>query len=110
MSNWLDVCGVRDLQPDSGVCALAAGQQVALFYLTKTQQLFAVANFDPIAKANVLARGMIGDLGGEPMLASPLYKQHYSLQTGVCFEDTEIKIATYQVRMIEDRVEIQIPE
>ena len=86
MSSWIDVCGLDDLQPDSGVCALVAGKQVALFYLTKTRQVFAVANFDPIGKANVLSRGMIGDLGGEPMVASPMYKQHYSLKTGACFE------------------------
>jgi len=108
MSSWIDVCSVEDLQPDSGVCALVAGQQVALFYLTKTQQIFAVANFDPIGKANVLSRGMIGDIGGEPMLASPLYKQHYSLITGNCFEDAHIKIDTYAVLIENNRVAVRI--
>lgn len=108
MSGWIDVCAVDDLQPDSGVCALVAGQQIALFYLTKTQQIFAVSNFDPIGKANVLSRAMIGDLGGEPMLASPLYKQHYSLQTGVCFEYADIKLQTYPVRIDNNRVLITL--
>ncbi len=108
MSGWIDVCAVDDLQPDSGVCALAAGKQVALFYLSKTQQVFAVSNLDPIGKANVLSRGMVGDLGGEPMLASPLYKQHYSLLTGACFEFDDIKIATYPVRIDNHRVAVKI--
>lgn len=108
MSGWIDVCAVDDLQPDSGVCALVAGQQIALFYLSKTQQIFAVSNFDPIGKANVLSRAMIGDLGGEPMLASPLYKQHYSLQTGICFEYADIKIATYPVRIDNNRVAVKL--
>lgn len=108
MSTWVDVCNLEDLQADSGVCALVAGKQVALFYLTKIQQVFAVGNFDPIGKANVLSRGMIGDLGGEPMLASPLYKQHYSLRTGACFEYTDIKIDTYPVRINDNRVAIRI--
>ena len=108
MSSWVNVCSVEDLQPDSGVCALVAGAQVALFYLTKTQQVFALANYDPIGKANVLSRGMIGDLGGEPMLASPLYKQHYSLRTGVCFEYADVKIDTYPVRVDNSRVAVSI--
>ncbi len=108
MSAWIDVCAVDDLQPDSGVCALVAGQQIALFYLSKTQQIFAVSNFDPIGKANVLSRAMIGDLGGEPMLASPLYKQHYSLKTGVCFEYADITLQTYPVRIDNNRVAINL--
>jgi nitrite reductase (NADH) small subunit len=108
MSSWVNVCSVEDLQPDSGVCALVAGAQVALFYLTKTQQVFALANYDPIGKANVLSRGMIGDLGGEPMLASPLYKQHYSLKTGVCFEYADIQLQTYPVRIENGTVAVLI--
>lgn len=108
MNGWIDVCAVEDLQPDSGVCALVADQQIALFYLTKTQQIFAVSNFDPIGKANVLSRAMIGDLGGEPMLASPLYKQHYSLKTGACFEYADIKLQTYPVRIDNNRVAIKL--
>ena len=108
MNTWIDVCGLDDLQADSGVCALVAGRQVALFYLSKTRQVFAVANFDPIGKANVLSRGMIGDLGGEPMLASPLYKQHYNLKTGACFEYDDIKIDTFPVRIDNNRVAVGI--
>ena len=33
MTQWQDVCSVDDLQPNSGVCALVEGQQVAIFYL-----------------------------------------------------------------------------
>lgn len=104
MNAWVEVCGLGDLQPDSGVCVLVAGRQVALFYLSKLQRVYAVANFDPIGKANVLSRGIIGDLGGEPMVASPLYKQHFSLKTGRCFEDAGIEIATYPVRIENDRI------
>lgn len=108
MSDWIDICAVDDLQPDSGVCALVAGKQVAVFSLAKTGEVYAVGNYDPIGKANVLSRGMIGDLGGEPMLASPLYKQHYSLKTGACFEYADIKIDTYPVRIDNNRVAVKI--
>jgi len=108
MSAWIDVCDLNDLQPDSGVCAWVDGKQVALFYVTKTNAVYAVGNFDPIGKANVLSRGMIGDLAGEPMLASPLYKQHYSLKTGACFEYEDIKIDTFPVRIDNNRVAVRI--
>ncbi len=108
MSAWIDVCALNDLQPDSGVCALVAGKQVALFYLTKTDKVYAVCNFDPIGKANVLSRGMIGDLGGEPMIASPLFKQHFSLKTGNCFEYSDVEIETYAVRIDNNRVAVKI--
>lgn len=106
MSQWIDVCHVEDLQPNSGVCALVQGQQVAIFYMTEDKSLFAVNNFDPFGKANVLSRGMIGDIEGEPMVASPLYKQHFNLRTGVCFEDESVKIEAYDIRITNDRVEV----
>lgn len=99
MTRWLEVCKINDLQPDSGVCALVADRQIALFYFQQQQEIYAVANFDPLGKANVLYRGIIGDIGGEPMVASPLYKQHYSLKTGVCLDEPDIKIPTYPVRL-----------
>lgn len=108
MSSWYDVCAFDDLQPDSGICALVAGRQIALFYLTKIDRVFAVDNFDPIGKANVLSRGMVGDLDGEPMLASPLYKQHYSLTSGRCFEYENIVLTTYPVRIEQQRVAIRM--
>jgi nitrite reductase/ring-hydroxylating ferredoxin subunit len=34
-------------------------------------------------------RGIIGDLQGERVIASPIYKQHFSLATGRCLEDKD---------------------
>lgn len=110
MNNWIDVCHVDDLQPDSGVCALVNGKQVALFYLPRLQTVYALGNYDPFSQANVLSRGMVGDLGGQPMLASPMYKQHFHLQTGVCIEDANVSVPTYPARIEQDRVAIQMPE
>ncbi len=109
MSEWITVCQVDDLEPDSGVCALVDGRQVAIFYIPKIQAIYAVDNYDPIGKANVLSRGMIGDIQGEPVVASPLYKQHYSLKTGVCLEDESVRIGVYDVRIDENsQVEINV--
>jgi nitrite reductase (NADH) small subunit len=108
MSVWKDICSADDLQPDSGVCALVESQQVAIFFLVKEQVVYAIHNYDPIGKANVLSRGMIGDIKGEPVVASPLYKQHFSLKTGICLEDENIAVPTYPARIDNGRVEIQV--
>jgi nitrite reductase (NADH) small subunit len=95
------------LQPNSGVCALVEGQQVAIFYMPKENAVYALHNYDPIGKANVLSRGMIGDIKGEPVVASPLYKQHFSLKTGLCLEDEQVVVPVYPIRFHNGRVEIQ---
>ncbi|OAI06526.1 nitrite reductase small subunit [Methylomonas methanica] len=108
MSTWIDVCDIDDLQADSGVCALIKGKQIAIFYLQRRQEVYAIGNFDPFSEANVLSRGMIGDIGGEPMVASPMYKQHFSLRTGVCFEDAGVSVPAYPVRLENGRVAVML--
>lgn len=106
MVQWVDVCRIDDLQPDSGVCALVDGQQVAIFYMPQEQAVYALNNYDPFGKANVLSRGLIGDINGQPMVASPLYKQHFNLQTGVCFEDETVSVPVYTVRIENGSVQV----
>ena len=92
--HWQPVCSVDDLVADSGVCALVEGEQVALFYLPgEEQQVYALQNRDPIGDANVLSRGMVGDVGGRLVVASPLYKQHFDLETGDCLEQEDVTSA-----------------
>jgi NAD(P)H-dependent nitrite reductase small subunit len=110
MVQWQDVCSVDDLQPDSGVCALVDGRQVAIFYMPKDKALYAIDNYDPFGCANVLSRGIIGDINGQPVVASPLYKQHFNLQTGVCLEDETVTIPAYAVRIESGSVQVSIKE
>ncbi len=110
MPRWISVCKETDLQPDSGICALVEGQQVAIFYMAKDNNVYAINNYDPIGKANVLSRGMIGDIKDEPVVASPLYKQHFSLLTGNCMEDDGLRVAVYEIRINRGQVEIQLSD
>ena len=110
MSQWLDVCSHDDLQPDSGICALVANQQIAIFYLTGDDTVFAINNFDPFGKANVLSRGLIGDINGQPVVSSPLFKQHFNLSTGTCLEDESVNVDAYTVRIVEGRVEVSLTD
>ena len=110
MARWQDVCSVEDLQPDPGVCALVEGKQVAIFYMPKENAVYAINNYDPFGKANVLSRGIIGDIGGQPVVASPLYKQHFNLQTGACLEDESVTVPAYAVRIENGSVQVCITE
>ncbi len=107
-NQWIDVCSEDDLQPDSGICALVRGKQVAIFYMHNNGAIYAVNNYDPFGKANVLSRGLIGDIKGVAMVSSPLYKQHFNLQTGECFEDENMNIEAYAIRIEKGRVEVRL--
>ena len=88
------VCRLEDILPNGGVCALVEGEQVAIFRVDDC--VFALGNRDPFSGVNVLSRGIVGDLKGELVVASPLYKQHFSLATGRCIEDETVSIAVYR--------------
>ena len=108
-NEWVKLCNKDDLTPDTGICALAQDQQIAIFWVKQSDQLYAISNFDPIGKANVISRGIIGSLKDEIVVSSPLYKQHYNLLTGQCLEVPEHQLATYPVRVLEQAVQIQLP-
>ena len=93
------ICSLDDLVPNSGVAAIYQEQQIALFYLPDRTPvgLYAISNFDPHGKANVLSRGILGDVDGELVVASPLYKQHFSLLDGKCIENPELHVRVYDV-------------
>jgi nitrite reductase (NADH) small subunit len=106
---WYTACKRDDLVAGSGVCALVNGQQVAIFYLPDEQAaLYAIDNFDPIGRANVLARGIVGDVRGELVVASPLYKEHFSLVSGRCLEK-EYAVRVWPIRRNGDNIEVQYP-
>jgi NAD(P)H-dependent nitrite reductase small subunit len=92
------VCALDDIVPNAGVAALVDGEQVALFRLDD-DSVHAVGNRDPFSGANVLSRGIVGDLKGELVVASPVYKQHFELLTGRCVEDAAVRIPVYRARV-----------
>ena len=104
-AEWVEVCKYDAIYPDTGVCALIEERQVAIFRLSDGT-LHAVSNYDPFSQANVLSRGIVGDRGGEPKIASPIYKQTFNLRTGVCYEDASVRLDVYRVRRHRGMVEV----
>ena len=106
---WLPVCKLDEVLPNLGICAKVGDRQVAIFKIADgdATKLFAIDNHDPISEANVLSRGIVGDLKGQIVVASPIYKQHFDLATGQCLED-DIRIPVYPVREQNGQIEVMI--
>jgi len=92
------ICALDDIVANTGVAALVAGEQVAVFRLDD-DRVYAVGNRDPFSGTNVISRGIVGDLNGEVVVASPVYKQHFSLRSGVCLEDAAVKLPVYRIEI-----------
>ncbi len=100
------VCALDDIVPGAGVAALVDGEQVAIFRL-EDDSVHAIGNLDPFSRANVLSRGIVGDLKGELVVASPVYKQHFRLLTGHCIEDASARVPVYDARLEEGWVVVE---
>jgi nitrite reductase (NADH) small subunit len=105
---WAPVCTLARLTPDRGVAALVDGRPIALFRLS-SGELFAIGNVDPCSGANVLSRGVVGDLKGAPTVASPMYKQRFDLRTGECLDEPGKQVPVYSVRVVDGMVEVAHP-
>jgi nitrite reductase (NADH) small subunit len=103
---WVAVCAPERILPDTGVAALVAGRQVAIFRLSDGR-LFAMDNHDPCSGVSVLSRGIVGDVDGRPVVASPLHKQRFDLTTGECLDD-EVTVAVHDVRVRDGLLEVMV--
>jgi NAD(P)H-dependent nitrite reductase small subunit len=99
------VCGLDDILDGAGVCALVDGEQVALFRVG--DEVFAVENRDPFSAANVISRGLVGDLAGQLVVASPVYKQHFNLRSGRCLEDEAVSLRTWPCGLLDGRIWVE---
>lgn len=113
---WVRACALDDLVPGRGVGVLGPDMvQVALFRVLAAEsdreavgrsRLYAIGNIDPFARAAVLSRGLTGEHGGEPTVASPLGKQIFSLRSGRCLDDESVAVPSHAVRVVEGIVEV----
>jgi nitrite reductase (NADH) small subunit len=105
LGQWKAVCPLDCIVPDTGVCALLNGRQVAVFRIgAEYPDLFAIDNYDPNSHAAVLSRGLVGSIGERVVVASPIYKQHFDLRTGECLEAPQNSVSSYPVRVQDGQV------
>ncbi|MCA1326022.1 nitrite reductase small subunit NirD [Herbaspirillum sp. alder98] len=104
ITHWTPICSLDEIVPNTGVCALVNGQQVAVFHVIDSTaggqaRVFAIGNYDPNSEAAVLSRGLVGSLGERIVVASPIYKQHFDLQTGECLEAPANSVNAWPARI-----------
>lgn len=97
--NLTRVCELDQIPSDTGVCALVENEQVAVFRIGN--DVYAIANGDPFSGANVLAHGITCSIKGTLCVSSPIYKQHFCLETGKCLEDDDIVLDVWATEVID---------
>ena len=99
-SGQVTVCPVGSLVPGRGVAALLPdGRQVAVFLVD--DEVHALCNIDPVARAAVMSRGLVGDRGGVPVVISPLGKQAYAIADGRGLDDPSRGLSVFPARITE---------
>lgn len=101
---WVEVCDLAAITPNTGVCACIEGEQIAIFRVGQEQRVYALSNLDPFSQAYVMSRGILGDLQNERVVASPMYKQHFSLATGRCLEDPQYRLQVFPSKVQQGKV------
>jgi nitrite reductase (NADH) small subunit len=102
---WVPVCPVEAIVPDTGVTVLIGGVQIAVFLLADGS-VRAIDAHDPCSGANVLGRGIVGEVDGVDVVASPVHKQRFALTDGRCLDEDGVRVATHPVRVREGRVQL----
>ena len=105
--NWQTICEVDEIPRNGARCALLGNHQIAVFRVVdgEVQKFFALDNHDPFSGANVLSRGIVGSLQDKLVVASPVYKQHFCLDSGACLEEN-IQLRTWPVRIHAGNVQL----
>jgi len=101
---WTAACAYEFLLPGRGAAVLLDdGSQAAVFRLDDGS-VCAIGNIDPFSGAAVLSRGIVGDRAGVAVVQSPIKKQAFSLEDGVCLDDTSVSVPVYAVRCTDDGI------
>jgi nitrite reductase (NADH) small subunit len=101
---WTAACRYDYLISNRGVGVLLPdGAQAALFKLDDGS-LYAVGNIDPFSGAAVMSRGIVGDRGGRTTVQSPIKKQAFALDDGICLDDPDVALPVYATRVTAEGV------
>ncbi|MGH3961049.1 nitrite reductase small subunit NirD [Mycobacterium sp.] len=103
---WTSACAYDYLIPGRGVAVLLDdGSQAALFRLDDGS-LHALGNIDPFSGAGVLSRGLVGDRSGRAAVQSPIAKQAFAFEDGLCLDDTSVRVPVYPTRLVDGMVQV----
>jgi nitrite reductase (NADH) large subunit len=106
---WVRVGKVDDFPKEGGSAVRYGYAQLAVFRFSSRDEWYATSNMCPHKQEFVLARGIIGDVQGEPKVACPLHKKSFSLKTGNCLTGEPYSIDTFPVKIEGDDVLLFVP-
>ncbi|MEN7548451.1 nitrite reductase small subunit NirD [Rapidithrix thailandica] len=108
--SWYKVARVEDFPANGGACIKVKDQQIAVFHFSRNNEWYASQHLCPHRQQMGLARGMIGDIQGEPKVACPFHKQTFSLKSGTCLSSDEYQIQVYPVKVEKGFVYVGLEE
>jgi nitrite reductase (NADH) small subunit len=100
---WVPVASAGDLPPGAALTASAGDTEVAVFNLDG--ELVAV-EARCLHKGGALAEGHVND----GVVTCPLHWWRYDLRTGERLGAPDLRLSCYSVRLVEDRVEVLVPD
>ncbi|BDD00667.1 nitrite reductase small subunit NirD [Persicobacter psychrovividus] len=109
MNKWVNVGTAEDFISGLGRAVLIDGRQIAVFYCGTTKRFYASDNMCPHKQQMILARGIIGDKKGEPMVACPFHKKAFSLEDGRNLQGEALHISIYEIKEEDAKVWVSVP-
>jgi nitrite reductase (NADH) large subunit len=106
---WVDVGPTSAYQKNGGFAAKVSNSELAVFHHVATDKWYATQNSCPHKQLQVLSRGMIGMAGDVPKIACPIHKNTYNLETGKGISNPGLNVASFDVKVENDRVLIHLP-
>jgi nitrite reductase (NADH) small subunit len=106
---WTSICPVETVPLGAGVAALLPGNVQVAVFRPMEEEIYALSNVDPFSGAAVLARGIVGDARGVPVVASPIYKQRFDLRTGECLDEDGVSVTRFPVRVADGVIHVGSP-
>jgi len=108
-TEWIKVANTAQFPKEGGIAYKHNDTEIAIFNFSSRDEWYAISNLCPHKKEMILARGMIGDLAGEPKVACPFHKKQFSLKSGECLDDASCgNVETYPVKVEDDYLYIQV--
>jgi nitrite reductase (NADH) large subunit len=111
-TRWVKVARVADVPVDSGMVIRHGVVELALFRFDRgdgASTLHVTQNMCPHKQDLVLARGLLGDAGGEAKVACPQHKKTFSLRTGECLSGGAPALRTFEVKTVDGDVYVELP-
>ena len=116
MSSWHDVASLEELESQGRVIARIEGREIGVLIDPADKSLRALRNRCPhvgsplclgtLRRRERGAAGTYDDPEQVNVLRCPHHGWEFDLQTGFCLEDSKMRVAVYEVKVVDGRVQV----